>query len=193
MKRKTVLLCTAVLAGCALATTPLLAQHFAVDEYGNMTINGARGPQGVVAVEPISGLATLRYPLPGYPGILGDVVMFEPPNFTQISDIVRFPGNGFMYFFSAVDAVEPPEPGVLADGVLPAELPNPNHVEILENGPEGANGLLMWSPQNAGAGGAPSLPTYDFISDGVVPEPSSIVLGALGAGSLLLLALRRRS
>jgi hypothetical protein len=186
------MLCVAVLAIGALSTTTLFAEHIAVDEYGNMRIDGARGPQGVLAPEPISGQVTLRYQLP-FPGILGDVVLFEPPNFTQMSDIIRFPGNGFMYFFSAVDANEPPEPGVLADGVLPVELPNPNHVETIETGPEGANGLLMWSPQNAGAGGAPSLPTYDFISDGVVPEPSTIVLGALGAGSLLMLALRRRA
>ena len=93
MKRKTTMLCVAVLAIGALSTTTLFAEHIAVDEYGNMRIDGARGPQGVLAPEPISGQVTLRYQLP-FPGILGDVVLFEPPNFTQMSDIIRFPGNG---------------------------------------------------------------------------------------------------
>jgi len=56
----------------------------------------------------------------------------EPPTAGQISDLIRFPGNGNMYFFSLRDDNEPPD---LAD--VPALPPpiNPNIVTP-EVGPE---------------------------------------------------------
>ena len=169
---------------------PLLIQ---VDEYGTMRINGAPGPAGVIAVDPISGFPTLAYPLPGFLGIPGDIVLFEPPQTNQFSDILRFPGNGFMYFFSDAGSAtnDPPEPGVLADGPLPSigQLP---FLILPETGPEaGPNGLFGYKPGAAGIGGDPTgTPiTYDFFSDGRVPEPSSIAL--IGFGSLAALLSRR--
>ena len=168
---------------------PLLIQ---VDEYGTMRINGAPGPAGVIAVDPISGFPTLAYPLP-FLGIPGDIVLFEPPVTNQFSDILRFPGNGFMYFFSDAGSAtnDPPELGVLADGPLPpiGQLP---FLMLPETGPEaGPNGLFGYKPGAAGIGGDPTgTPvTYDFFSDGRVPEPGSIAL--VGFGSLVALLLRR--
>ena len=170
---------------------PLLIQ---VDEYGTMRINGAPGPAGAIAVDPVSGLATLAYPLPpGFAPNPGDIVLFEPPQTNQFSDIIRFPGNGLMYFFSDAGSAtnDPPEPGVLADGLLPpiGQLP---FLILPETGPEaGPNGLFGYKPGPAAIGGDPTgTPvTYDFFSDGRVPEPSSIAL--IGFGSLFAILSRR--
>jgi hypothetical protein len=166
---------------------PLLVQ---VDEYGTMLINGAPGPAGVIAVDPLSGLPALSYPLP-FPGNPGDIVLFEAPQTNQFSDLIRFPGNGRMYFFSDASTNDPPEPGVLADGPLPPFGPLPFLI-LPETGPEaGPNGLFGYVPGPGGIGGDPATPglTYDFFSDGHVPEPGSVTL--IGFGSLIALAFRR--
>jgi len=187
-----------LLAGVTSVTTltalgqagPLLIQ---VDEYGTMLINGAPGPAGVIAVDPVSGLPTLAYPLPGFAGIRGDLVLSEPPLTNQFSDIILFPGNGLMYFFSDAGSAtnDPPEPGVLADGLLPpiGQLPL---AFFTETGPEaGPNGLFGYTPGPGGIGGDPTgTPVkYDFFSDGRVPEPGSIAL--VGFGSLFAILSRR--
>src|SRR4051794_28277372 len=95
----------------------LAVNSIEVDEKGNMLIDGNLGPAGVVAVEPISGLQALRYPLP-FPGIVGDIVMIsdgEPSSTSRNSDLIRFPGNGNMYFFSLID-----DPGPLDLADVPA-------------------------------------------------------------------------
>lgn len=188
---------TLLLAGIAstVAATSALAQNpfIQVDENGKMTINGNPGPPGVRAIEPISGLQALCYQLPGFAGNPGDVVIFgvdEPGGVNALSDLIRFPGNGNMYFFSLIDDTnEPPD---LAD--VPALPPaiNPN-VFIQENGPEGNNNVI-WQPGPGGIGGSDANPNleYNFISD--VPEPSALALTVMGGGLLvaLRLALRRR-
>ena len=98
----------AIIVALAATATPLFAQigHIQVDENGNMTINGNPGPPGVIGIEPISGLQALCYQLPGYAGNPGDIVLFsgfEPPSANERSDVIRFPGNGNMYFFSLID------------------------------------------------------------------------------------------
>ena len=62
-------------------------------------------------------------------------------------------------------------------------------VGINELGPEGNNGATYTA--TAGAPGSLLFTggqvQYNFISDGVIPEPGSILLGTLGGGLLLLL------
>jgi PEP-CTERM motif len=172
----------------AVMLTPVLGQPFiAVDEYGNMTIGGALAAPGVIAVDPISGLPTLSYVLP-FPVNPGDVLLIEPgPNTNQVSDVLRFVNNR-LFFFSDASTNEPPEPGVLADGPLPppnAALPV---IVFTETGPEpGVNGLFGYVPGPGGIGGSTAAPgvTYDFISDGQVPEPSSVAVLGLGLAALV--------
>jgi len=162
-----------------------------VDENGNLKINGNPGPPGVIGIEPISGQQALCYQLPGFAGNPGDILMAamnEPPTAGQISDLIRFPGNGNMYFFSLRDDNEPPD---LAD--VPALPPpiNPNIVTP-EVGPEG-NNSSNYFPGPGGIGGDPNNPNlqYVFISD--VPEPSVGLLGIVGGGFALVANRFRRS
>jgi len=181
----------AIIVALAATATPLFAQigHIQVDENGNMTINGNPGPPGVIGIEPISGLQALCYQLPGYAGNPGDIVLFsgfEPPSANERSDVIRFPGNGNMYFFSLIDDQDP-NPDKADVPALPP-LINPN-VFIEEIGPEGNNNAT-WTPGPGGIGGDAANPNieYLFISD--VPEPGALALTVLGGG--LLLAFRRR-
>ena len=159
-----------------------------VDEYGNMLINGLPGPAGFLSADPISGFVTLTYSLP-FAGNPGDIYLLEPPQTNQFSDLLRFPGNGRLYFFSDASPNDPPESGVLADGPLPPQSSLPVAV-FPETGPEaGPNGLFGYMP-GGGIGGDPGVVvTYDFFSDGQVPEPNSVAL--LGFGTLLALVSRR--
>jgi hypothetical protein len=148
-------------------------------------VDGVFQPPGFLSADPVSGLVTLTYPLPGFAGVVGDVELLEPPPafVANVSDIIRFPGNGMMYFFSD-SGNDPPEPGDLADGPLPtAMFPN---VVFNEVGAEGDNGLFGYAPGVAGIGGGPGAPTYDFISDGVLPEPAAGLFLALWAVPVLL-------
>src|SRR4051812_27638189 len=102
-------LCIAALAALTWMAAPAAAAVpiITVDEYGNSLGNIAVGP-GFLSPDPISGFVTLTYILP-FPGNAGDVILIEPST-SQPSDVIRFPGNGRMYFFS--EASEGPEPGV---------------------------------------------------------------------------------
>lgn len=166
--------------------------HIQVDEYGHMLINGAPGPAGVVGLEPISGFSTLYFPGSPVVANLGDIVLLEPPA-TNFSDVVRFSTDGFLHFFSDQGFNEPPEPGVLADGPFPQLIPGPRF--FTETGPEGGpNGLFSYTAFPLDIGGDPAFPggiTYDFVSDGVVPEPNALMLSTVG-GMLWALRLRRQ-
>lgn len=181
-------------ASLVTVTTTLGQPLLRFDEYGNSLWAGAPGPPGVVLPDPLSGIPTLSYALP--PGILGnpgDIVLFEDSQHTIISDVIRFPGNGRFWFFS--DQNDAPEPGVLADAPFPP-LPGPLPMALFtEVGPElGPNGLFGYVPGAGGIGGDPAFPTltYDFISDGVVPEPNSLMLLLNGVGILAGFNLLRR-
>jgi hypothetical protein len=161
-----------------MAATSAFGQ-ISFDENGN-----GMGPAGplphAVAVDPISGIATLVYTLP-FPVTSGDLLLFEQQAATQQSDIVRFEQNQ-AFFFSDREAGETPD---LADvAQLPAA--QANAISLTENGPEGNNGVV-YTPSTS----TPGFPTtgvnvtYNIVSD-VVPEPSSIALIVLGAVPMLI-------
>src|SRR2546428_11908959 len=78
-----------------------------VDELGKGNINGNPLPSGT-GVDPMSGISTLFYRLP-FAGTPGDVVLLQPgPIPQQTSDILRFDGQGTLYFFSEREATDVP-------------------------------------------------------------------------------------
>ena len=166
------------------------ALHIQVDEYGHLLTNGVATFPGVVGPEPLSGLSTLYFPAaPIFPSP-GDIVLREPGG-TNVSDVLRFSTDGFLHFFSDPGINEPPEPGVLADGPLPPQL-IPGALFFTETGPEGGPNGFTYIAFPIDIGGDPAYPggiTYDFISDGMIPEPNALMLSALGG---LTWALRGR-
>src|SRR5262245_49359393 len=86
-----------------VTSTSVRGQLVTVDEFGKGNFNGT-GLPSAIAVEPISGIATLMYTLP-FVGTPGDVVLLEPGTGPQqTSDILRFDGQGNLYFFSEREA-----------------------------------------------------------------------------------------
>ena len=182
-----------------ITTVPLLAQFqyvFTFDEFGNGNFNGTP-VQGVLSADPSGGITSspvLVYTLPI--GLFdGDLLLTEPgaPGNTY-SDVVRFwnPTSSttsqviFYSDFSSTDPADAP-----ADVGLPNQLFNP--VVINEIGPEGNNGAVYSPPQNTpGFDYAGAVIQYNIVSDGVVPEPSTMALAGLGGG-LFLLWLKRRN
>jgi hypothetical protein len=163
----------------ALAATSAFGQIISFDENGN-----GMGPTGplphTIAVDPISGIATLVYTLP-VAVAPGDLLLFEQQTST-LSDIVRFNGTNQAFFFSdheTGDALD------LADVGLPTPI-TPN-TPMNENGPEGNNGVV-YIPVAGGPGSG--IQQYNITSD-IVPEPSTALLAGMG-GALLLFVRRRR-
>ena len=156
-----------------------------VDELGKGNFNGQPIPS-TIAVEPFSGIPTLQYTLP-FAGTPGDVLLVEPQG--NFSDIVRFDGQGHLFFFSDREAGEAPDPADVAQ--LPPPLTQFPVATKDEVGLEGRNGAL-YTPTPGQPGFEPSSAapvTYNIISD--VPEPGSLATFALGGGILLLLNWRR--
>ena len=183
--------CVGILAVSATPVFGAAVFLFTFDENGNGFLNGQTVPW-TMAADPISGITTLTYNLPIVTAA-GDVVLEEqgglPGTAPTISDIVRFDGQGNVYFFSDMDG----PPFDLADVRV---LPNPINplVVIPEVGPEGNNGAL-WTPGAGQPGfdvaGIPITYTYNIISD--VPEPGSMLLAGLSGGLMLLMKLRRQA
>jgi hypothetical protein len=175
-------------AASALCATPALGQ-ISFDENGNGFYAGTVLPFAKT-VDPISGIPTLTYTLP-FPVAPGDLLLFEQQNTTQFSDVVRFggPNHNQVWFFSETEAGEL-NPDLADVAALPQALASA--VNLLENGPEGNNGVVWNPPPGSGAPGDPGTGVnlqYQIISD--VPEPGS--LGLVLLGSALLLVLRFRS
>jgi hypothetical protein len=174
-----------IAASQGTAQPPLIT----VDELGNGTFAGAVLPSGLAA-DPFSGIVTLAYRLP-FPGVPGDVLLFEPgPQTNVLSDIIRFDGNGFLYFFSEREATDVPpfDPADVAQ--FPPPIPGLQSVSLLEVGPEGNNGAF-YNPAGGLPGDNTAGASYHFISD--VPEPGCGALVLLGSGLLAVLKQRRQS
>ena len=193
---KTLLVFGFISAGALASAFGQAGPLITFDESGNAL---GMGPGVVMAADPSGGVPgpVLVYTLPaGFPPLTtGDLLLGEPGATNtqqQLSDVVRFwnpaggPG-GQIIFYSDVEAGEPP---VLADTGLPVAI-LPNAFLVPEVGPEGANGAV-YTPLPGAPGFIPGI-TYDIISDGVVPEPSTGLLAGLGGGSLLVLNSRRRT
>ena len=135
MSRRLTVLIAGVLALTAVSATSVFATNIiSLDELGNLKVDGVAS-QGTIARDPISNIFTLSYTLP-FAGNMGDVVLTETPGSGVASDILRFPGNGHVYFFSDLEAGETID---LADQ---PNMPTPitPNVVLNEVGPEGNNG-----------------------------------------------------
>jgi hypothetical protein len=171
-----------------IALTAALAQPvITVDELGKGNFGGTPLPSGPKA-DPFSGIVTLAYQLP-FPGTPGDVMLFEPgPQPAPPSDLMRFDGQGFLYFFSDSTDGPPFDPADVAQ--LPPPIASLPRISLLENGPEGNNGAF-YNPAGGNPGDNTAGATYHFISD--VPEPGSGLFLALGGGLLWMLKNRRQN
>jgi hypothetical protein len=185
-----------MLTGISLALVcsagPSFAVTLAVDENGQSsfgaigTLREDPGPGGLPAV--------LTYTLP-FSVVAGDVLLSGESDGNQIFDVVRFnsvPGGpSTLVFYS--DNV--PTADSLGDTPSPPAAFYTNTATALEVGTEAANSAT-YSP-SAGQPGfneSQTALTYQFVSDGRIstPEPSSLVLLAIGVLSLSGFASRRR-
>jgi PEP-CTERM motif len=174
-----------ITASVCLATSAL-ADVLAIDENGNGI--GTIG-RGFLAPDPGPGglPSVLTYILP-FTGVQGDVLMssVEPGFGNVVFDIIRFNGNGTVVFYS--DNL--PVADSLADTTGPPGALYANQIIIAEVGPEG-NNVGIYTPLAGQPGFDPNaVHTYNFVSDGTVPEPSAVVL--LGTVFVLLGIMFRR-
>ena len=170
---------------------------FNFDENGNGVISQNGGPflplNGALAPDPSNGFApALTYMLPtGVTVGNWDVEVFDG---TALGDVIRFTdGSGNLtgttadrvIFYSDVTS------GDAADSIADVAAPPTNLgtgavTTVTEQGTEGANGFTYTSPTPPG--GSPD--TFNGISDGTLPEPTSLIL--LGSGLLGILGITRR-
>jgi hypothetical protein len=173
---------TSVIEVVTASAQPLVT----VDELGKGTFSGTPLPSGLKA-DPFSGIVTLAYQLP-FPGVPGDVQLLEPgPTPAPLSDIIRFDGKGFLYFFSERETTDVPPFDPADVGQFPPPLAGLQTIVLFESGPEGNNGAF-YSPAGGLPGDNSVGATYHFISD-IVPEPTTLALAGFAAG---VLTLRRR-
>jgi len=149
----------------------------------NFALGPDPGPGGLPQV-----LNYFALPFAGTPGDVRMHDAFEPGN--PFLDVIRFNGDGRIFFYS--DNVGGAD--ALADTPSPPTAFYPNLVDIQEQGPEGGFQDAFYSPQPGQPGFDPSFPTYHIVSDGVVPEPTSLALVASGMLAIASFsgALRRR-
>jgi PEP-CTERM motif len=180
----------------AFIVTSAFAQSFTnstwtIDENGPALLSNPAGySTGRYQPDPVSGLVGWYYPLAGTPSVAGDVLLLESQNpSAPPSDLLRFDGQGGVYFFSDEDG--PP----VDNADVPVMPQTINPVILYEIGPEGNNGALyVPAPGQPGYDLSGILPgiQYNIISDVPVPEPASATLLLAGAGLWLLNASRRR-
>jgi hypothetical protein len=154
-----------------LAVGIVLGGTITIDENGNGVgvSNGSLGndftPGGLDNV--------LVYNLP-FSGLQGDVELTDSG---FIQDLLRFNGDGTVIFYSDdLDGFDS-----IGDTPSPPHALHTNLVSIPEIGPEGNNGAL-YTPTAKQPGFDSSNPSYQFVSDGTVPEPNSLTLALMLAG-----------
>jgi hypothetical protein len=170
-----------------IAVTAALGQPLiTLDEFGKGFFNGTPLPSSIQA-DPFSGMATLTYNLP-FPGVPGDVLLTEPSG--VLSDILRFDGNGRVFFFSDREPTDTPPFDPADVNQFPPPVAAFPIITLLENGPEGNNGAF-YNPAGGLPGDNSAGASYHFISD--VPEPGAGLLLSLGGGFLWLVKSRRQN
>lgn len=198
---KTVLL-LAVLS--ILGATPVLADTITVDENGNGSYTFSNGlPPIPLPSNPSGPLGPfLTYFLPGVPVAGGSLVLTAdaqeatfclilPPSGAPGCDVLTFLGNALTFVSDPFDGIDS-----LADSQnFPGALIGP-FAATPETGPEGSNGAFYAPrPGDPGFGiGTDGQPiTYNFISDGVAPEPNTLILFGTGIlGTLGFFGLRKK-
>jgi len=178
--------------GCAFAQFTVTLTF---DEFGTGRLTNSAGANlplpSIIRADPGPGglPAVLFYDMLAPPGLVtGDLLILEPTT-GLLSDILRFDSvrAGVFVYSDNSDGVDAP-----ADVGFPTGR-YANTFTITEVGPEGANGItyVPIAGQPGFVAGAAGPVTYVFLSDGQIPEPSSLLL--LGSGVSVLLLLFRRS
>jgi hypothetical protein len=174
----------------ALATTTIIAQPIAIDEFGHMTANGVLSLPGALGPDPTGGLVgwnVLIYTLP-FAGLQGDVLVqdaFEPGS--PILDVLRFDGQSHLIFYSdsiggfssLADTPGPPDPFL------------PNQAFLNEQIINAQFSIAFYAPTPNQPGWAPSNPTYQFASEGIIPEPNAATIVSFGLGAFGLARIGR--
>jgi hypothetical protein len=172
--------------GTPLPGTPGFTLTF--DERGNTLLNGGPNPNQVVLIG--GGGIDIYLPSPVVPG---DVLVFNPNDQSPLagghSDLLTFFNlnnavgqTGVLYFQSLIDETTGPD-----DPADVSSFPTTSQFVVQEFGPEG-NNKFLWVPDPTNPFGA----AYNGYSDGVLPEPSTFVLGGLALLGLAAVAYRRR-
>jgi hypothetical protein len=190
-------------------TNNSFAMSIMFDEYGNGQIGdpatGVKPLNPVFpAVDPISGWPTLMYPLP-FLVQPGDLFLYElqNPSPNAPSDLVRFVNvqdatgaqHGEIFFFS--DGASELD-GALADTQNGLPAPTTQYPLLyldelpLFGGPTEVTDGIIYTPNPGQPGFFAAGSTYTIVSDGKVPEPSTLALLGIGAVSLLAYAWKQR-
>lgn len=178
-----------ITAACLLIPVAGFAGVISIDENGNGIgtvgrgfLNADPGPGGLASV--------LTYFLP-FTGTQGDVLLNDlvAPGVLVVGDVLRFNGNGTVIFYS-----DTPPTDSIGDTSFPGAFYTNVVGSVVEVGPEGNNGATYTpTPGQPGFFSVDTPITYQFVSDGTIPEPSSIALVGIGLGLIAFGAVRRKA
>ncbi len=165
---------------------------YTFDEFGHGSFQVAgTGPlplfiqnlPGAVAQDPFSGLFTLRYNVSAAM-LPGDVLIYDKGPVNVLSDIIRFDGQGHLFFFSQL---QPGETPTLADvPTLPSTLTGVNDVGLFETQfPFGGVGVTYVPLPARQQPGSDTFPDQ-FVIITSTPEPATAFLLLLGTGLFLI-------